>query len=160
MNWEAIGAVGEVLGAIAVLATLVYLARQIQLSNKIAIASSETELRSILGALNFALMDNADMAEILASAQTDSAELSSAEEIRLAAFLRALLNSWISIETAYSHEMAPEETYNVMFDNAKEVIEVFPGCRLTLRQLVNTYPAVSRTKLMSFLDELLKEQGM
>ena len=32
MNWDAIGAVGEVGGAIAVVATLIYLAKQIQLS--------------------------------------------------------------------------------------------------------------------------------
>ena len=30
MNWEAIGAVGEILGAIAVLVTLIYLATQIK----------------------------------------------------------------------------------------------------------------------------------
>ena len=30
MNWEAIGAIGEILGAIAVVATLIYLARQIR----------------------------------------------------------------------------------------------------------------------------------
>ena len=29
MNWEAIGAIGEIVGAIAVVATLVYLARQV-----------------------------------------------------------------------------------------------------------------------------------
>jgi len=32
MNWEAIGAVGEILGAVAVLITLVYLAIQIRQS--------------------------------------------------------------------------------------------------------------------------------
>ena len=30
MNWEAIGAVGEILGAVAVVATIVYLARQVR----------------------------------------------------------------------------------------------------------------------------------
>ncbi len=34
MNWEAIGAVGEILGAIGVIATLLYLTRQISLSSK------------------------------------------------------------------------------------------------------------------------------
>ncbi|NKC00281.1 MAG: hypothetical protein GKR90_17595 [Pseudomonadales bacterium] len=36
MNWEAIGAVGEILGAIAVLATLVYLAiRFVRYANRL-----------------------------------------------------------------------------------------------------------------------------
>ena len=34
MNWEAIGAIGEVAGAIAVVATLLYLGRQIRISSK------------------------------------------------------------------------------------------------------------------------------
>ena len=34
MNWEAIGALGEVLGAVSVLITLLYLSRQISASNK------------------------------------------------------------------------------------------------------------------------------
>jgi hypothetical protein len=34
VNWEAIGAVGEILGALAVLATLVYLARQVNYARR------------------------------------------------------------------------------------------------------------------------------
>ena len=34
MNWDALGAIAELLGAIAVLATLLYLARQIKESSK------------------------------------------------------------------------------------------------------------------------------
>jgi hypothetical protein len=34
MNWEAAGAVGEILGALAVLATIVYLARQVRDNSK------------------------------------------------------------------------------------------------------------------------------
>ncbi len=33
MNWEAIGAIGEIVGALAVLATLYYLAIQIKMQN-------------------------------------------------------------------------------------------------------------------------------
>ena len=34
MNWDAIGAVGEIIGALAVLITLIYLARQVRYANK------------------------------------------------------------------------------------------------------------------------------
>ena len=40
MNWTAIGAIGEILGALAVGATLGYLALQIRQTNKIARAES------------------------------------------------------------------------------------------------------------------------
>ena len=38
MNWEAIGAIGEISGALAVVLTLLYLARQIQESRKATVA--------------------------------------------------------------------------------------------------------------------------
>ena len=38
MNWEAIGAIGEISGALAVVLTLLYLARQISESRKATIA--------------------------------------------------------------------------------------------------------------------------
>ena len=47
MNWDAIGATAELLGAVAVLATLVYLSLQIHQSNKLAQAESQRELMKI-----------------------------------------------------------------------------------------------------------------
>ena len=44
MNWEAIGAIGEILGAAAVFASLIYLAIQIRTSSKIALSQSEREI--------------------------------------------------------------------------------------------------------------------
>ena len=44
MNWDAIGAIAEVFGAIAVLVTLIYFSVQIRQSNKLAEAESQREL--------------------------------------------------------------------------------------------------------------------
>ena len=46
MNWDAIGAIGEILGAAAVFASLIYLAVQIRSSSKIATGESEREVWS------------------------------------------------------------------------------------------------------------------
>lgn len=47
MNWEAIGAIGEVFGALAVLVTLFYFAVQIRQSNRLAEAQSQRELMTL-----------------------------------------------------------------------------------------------------------------
>jgi hypothetical protein len=52
MNWEAIGAVGEVVGAIGVIVTLVYLARQVRIGNRLARAEAYRSPNSDLNALN------------------------------------------------------------------------------------------------------------
>lgn len=44
MNWDAIGALGEVVGAVAVVATLIYLARQIRQNNELLSSGSRQAL--------------------------------------------------------------------------------------------------------------------
>ena len=41
MNWEAIGAIGEIIGAIAVLLTIIYLADQIKQNTKAVKAATQ-----------------------------------------------------------------------------------------------------------------------
>ena len=47
VNWDAIGAVGEVFGAVAVLITLIYFSLQIRQSNRLAEAESQRELMTL-----------------------------------------------------------------------------------------------------------------
>ncbi|HEY5646866.1 MAG TPA: hypothetical protein VIS76_13025 [Pseudomonadales bacterium] len=54
MDWEAIGALGEIAGAAAVVLSLVYLAKQINISNRLARAEAFRIPNSDLGALNAA----------------------------------------------------------------------------------------------------------
>ena len=56
MNWEAIGAIGEIVGAIAVVGSLIYLATQIHVSNLAAKQATMqevmNELTTFLGRIN------------------------------------------------------------------------------------------------------------
>ena len=52
MNWEAIGAIGETLGALGVIVTLVYLAAQIRDSNRVA-ESNSFESKLVLSISSF-----------------------------------------------------------------------------------------------------------
>ena len=46
VNWEAIGAIAEMIGSLAVLATLAYLAFQVRQASKIAMSSSTNQARA------------------------------------------------------------------------------------------------------------------
>ena len=52
MNWDAIGAIGEIVGAAAVVVSLIYLARQVALSNRLAQAEAWRTPISDLNSLN------------------------------------------------------------------------------------------------------------
>ncbi len=66
MNWEAVGAAGEILGAIAVVATLFYLTRQIHQSTKVARANLSKDLFLTSRAAIWDMATNPDLAQIIA----------------------------------------------------------------------------------------------
>lgn len=64
MNWDAIGAIGEIVGAIAVVATLVYLARQIQQNTRVSRAEMTKDLMLASRSAILDLASNDKLAEI------------------------------------------------------------------------------------------------
>ena len=65
MNWEAIGAIGEIVGAIAVVATLGYLAVQIRQSTRVARAEISQRMSEQVQDIDVAILSNPDAAELL-----------------------------------------------------------------------------------------------
>jgi hypothetical protein len=88
MNWEAIGAVGEVLGAIGVILTLVYLA--VQIRQNTAMMTAQTVQASV-DATQRVLLFRAEHAEVRAVLRKarDDEELDRDEFELLAAYLQA-----------------------------------------------------------------------
>ncbi|MBM89375.1 MAG: hypothetical protein CMQ41_13465 [Gammaproteobacteria bacterium] len=61
MNWEALGAIGEIIGAAAVLATLFYLAAQIKTQNRQLEKSNENVTAQLSIDINNMLINNSDV---------------------------------------------------------------------------------------------------
>ena len=156
MNWEAVGAIAEILGALTVVATLAYLAQQVRLSNRIAIASSEIELRNNFSPTNEAMYGNIEIAQLLTRARNPAAEFDDIEQLRLTAFLRQLFNNWLAIQTAYENGLTSKATYEGIFDDVKNTMKGVPGINFVFRQLVDDYPALAGTKLVAFINESLE----
>jgi hypothetical protein len=91
MNWDAIGAVGESLGAVVVFVTLIYLAAQVRMSNKLAEANHQDVHMDRIRAFNLALSQNGDMARIWrigrASGDLDEDEASQFEAMAIYSIL-------------------------------------------------------------------------
>lgn len=64
MNWEAIGAVGEIVGALAVFLTLVYLAMQIRQNTKAIQATASHASVSEVNQVRASMYENADLAQL------------------------------------------------------------------------------------------------
>ena len=88
MNWEAIGAVGEVLGAVGVILTLVYLA--VQIRQNTAMMTAQTVQASVDATQRVLLFraENADIRAVLRKARDDE-KLNRDEFELLTAYLQA-----------------------------------------------------------------------
>ena len=82
MNWEAIGAVGETVGALAVLVTLVYLAVQIRQNTKAVQAAAVDSTTSHVSKIREVIFANADVANMYRRGNEDPASLSEDDTIR------------------------------------------------------------------------------
>jgi hypothetical protein len=77
MNWEAIGAIGEVVGAIAVIVTLLFLSNQIRQSNKLGRAEAERDWFSTWHALVREAMGSEESVELFRSGLNEYSSMTS-----------------------------------------------------------------------------------
>ena len=92
MNWQAIGAVGEILGAIAVFVTLVYLALQIRQNTKVTNAGTSSYINDALARIHGAIRSNGEFADIWLRGCRDLDALSETDRVRFINHLLEMLN--------------------------------------------------------------------
>lgn len=90
MNWDAIGAIGELIGAAAVVATLIYLSIQLRQNTKtVRLSSAQGVTEELQNMFNLLASDHS-LAEVYVEAEKSS-ELSDANRVRYYAFTNNLL---------------------------------------------------------------------
>lgn len=123
MNWEAIGAISEIIGAIAVVASLVYLATQIRQSTKVAQSATRQAVAESAQRLGQDLIDNTGMAEILVK-HIRGEELSAVEEMRLQARCYRDMRHWENIHYQMSEGLMSEEQWHGFRKNLQILFEI------------------------------------
>ena len=94
MNWEALGAIGEILGAFGVILTLAYLARQIRESNQAVRQAAMQEVLSLNSQLLSQLGTDNELAALWIRGCADSGDLPDSERVQYRAQLMQLALLW------------------------------------------------------------------
>ena len=127
MNWEAISAIGQIVGALAVVVSLIYLARQVRSSAR---ETRRAAMRSTLDAFNrFAQQITAhpDLAELRNRGFHDYESLEGTDRSRFDSYMHGVFRT---VEDAYYQHLEGH------FDPRR-----FRGLEAVLRE-INTTPAV------------------
>lgn len=128
MNWDAIGAIGEVVGAAGVIVTLGYLAVQIRQNTASVRAAAVQALTEASASFNDLLASNADLARIIVSGAGDLDSLQLEEQPRFGFALLALLRRVENIQRQTHRGRLSREDWAGIYASTMFLMSQ-PGCR-------------------------------
>ena len=149
--------VAEIIGIGAIVASLLFLAFEIQQSNRIAIASTEIGIRNGYSEFNRGLYTSSNAAEVMSQARSVDVEWTDAEELQALMVVTDIFNVWLSVQTACENDLAEETTCAELGDDIRTFVGYFPGAREMLTFLLESYPTLSGTYVHATLREALGE---
>jgi hypothetical protein len=130
MNWEALGAIGEIVGAVAVVLTLGYLAVQIRqntLSNRSTFHFQAITEFTRMHEQVFGSPDNARLLGLLRNGELP-ADLSLEDLERIKAYSNGMMNAYVGLAVAYVNQQIDEEIYeSYCQDFERWVMNWYPG---------------------------------
>jgi len=146
MNWNAIGAIGEILAAIAVFASLLYLAIQIRSNTNQSRAMMTHGLEKEYSGILDSVINNPQFAELLAKSLAIET-LSSSEELQLRAYSNKFLNIYNATEAAFENRQISADYYEAMCQDADRVVREYPAIAKEARDLILQFPELSKKKV-------------
>ena len=153
MNWDAIGASAEFVGAIAVVLTLLYLAVQIRQSNRLSKFQSARDVFEQIDDNNRLVVESKEL-RTLSSKAYDS--LTDEESKQLAVFVGRQLNAFTNLQTAYDQGLIDD----ALFTAGKSAVGVFigdwPNIHPILIDWVQKFPTLADKEIFEALRESIR----
>ena len=129
MSWDAIGAVGEIIGALAVIATLFYLAKQVRQQNKISEYQAVQSVYREFNELNSIFFEDGNKVELLNNGLEKPEQLSDIEAGQFQYMLRNYLHSVYMAYKSFKSNLLSADDWHEIARNFAEVMNT-PGGRL------------------------------
>ena len=111
MTWEAIGAVSEALGAIAVFVTLVYLTFQIRHNSSVLEAQTEDAIATGFMNLNAVVASNPALGRVFVHGCEDYGALNADERIQFNFMFRAYISHYLRMFELYRKGVMPRQRW-------------------------------------------------
>ncbi len=128
MNWEAIAAVGETIGAIGVVLSLLYLATQIRQSRKQSQLEATRSLVEAINGFTDVLAELPDLSDIYLRGLQDFSSLEPVERVRFSSLMGRLMRTY---EQMLQHDSGRTLHTGIWASTENSLIDIFgyPGMR-------------------------------
>lgn len=146
----------ELVGIVTVILSLVFVGYEINQANRIAMVDSEQAIWENFSSINEVIMSDTEYAELMYKMTNKDAEFNSSELEKVRAFLRRLTNAWSAAENSYNNGMLTEQTYQLLYDDVRNLLITYPGSRTAWRELLDLYPNLT-SGFFAYTRELLDD---
>ena len=136
MDWNAVGAVGEILGAVAVFLTLLYLTAQIRQANKMAHFETTREIMAQVNACNHLIATEPTIREVLLK----EGDLSVDESEQLYSYVDMYCNAWATTQIAFDQGLVEKPVWAGVMKDVEVAMNRWPNMRQTVERWLNNYP--------------------
>ena len=133
MNWEAIGAIGEIVGALAVFLTLAYLAMQIRQNTKAVRASAIDSSVNSISAIRSKVLESEEVTDIYVRGSEDPESLSATEIIRYRVLLTNILWGALNLHSQSKYADLSESMWECQKPLIRRILDS-PGGRWYWRE--------------------------
>jgi hypothetical protein len=97
MSWDALAAVAELLGAILVFATLVYVAKQIRQNTAAVTTATYESVLSGYNSINMVVANNSDLARVASDGLYSPDALTDHETVQFGFLMQSFCNQWLKL---------------------------------------------------------------
>lgn len=153
---EVVGIWGEFLGGLGVVVSLVFLAHQIRISNRLAIAASEREIMGNFASINELQMGNSAASDIMAKLVNIKSEFDKSEGEKARAFVRRMANVWIAAEASHSQGFLTDATYQIILEDVRMHLTAYPGMQIFWLETLDMYPSIT-SGLLDYSRQVIRE---
>ena len=139
MSIQDLGSIGELVAAIATVATLLYLASQIRHSNKALAESTSGSINASYASINSRISSDAEFAELFIRGRRELAALDPVELERFRAFIQDILNVTVyadGLSASHDIEALHFDSFNVLAG----LYHTYPGVRDVVDSLEASAP--------------------
>ena len=128
MNWEAVGAIGEIVGAIAVVLTLGYLAVQIRQNTRTVRSAAHQAWSSSTAELNMVLPSNREFARVYRTGSENPTRLEPEQRDQFNIFVIQIFNAYQSLFFQFRHGTIDEVHWQSNLKTIRRILSA-PGAR-------------------------------
>lgn len=151
MNWDAIGAIGEIVGALGVILSVLYLAIQIRKDARARVAETSHSVAARAGAVQQILSENRELAAAWRKGlRGDTESLDEADVTQFEAFLSVITRSYDDAFYQYREGLIEERVWLAWARSIPDVVRS-PGYAAWWQSRKHWYS----DEFQSFVDELL-----